>query len=68
LPTDPGPATLRVRIVRGAVPRVRVADPDRDARLVDVPVEVTGDYASATLPPPGTWQLVLVELDPNGTQ
>ena len=36
----PAPATLRIRRVGPALPRVRVADPDRAGRLVDVPVRV----------------------------
>jgi hypothetical protein len=31
--------------------------------LVDVPVELNGDFAYATLPEPYVWQLVLVDLD-----
>jgi hypothetical protein len=40
---------------------VRVADPDADARLIDVEVIVEGDYATAHLPALGVWQVVLVE-------
>lgn len=60
-PGATGAGTLRVRRVGTAVPRVRVADPDGAARLVDVEVAVDGDYATAQLPPVGVWQLVLVE-------
>jgi dextranase len=60
-PGDAGPATLRVRRVGQTVPRVQVADPDREGYLIDVPVTVDGDYAVAQLPPIGVWQLVLVD-------
>lgn len=58
---DTGPGTLRVRRTGDGLPRVRVADPDRAPRLVDVPVTVDGDHAVAQLPAPHVWQLVLVE-------
>ncbi|HEY8281227.1 MAG TPA: glycoside hydrolase family 66 protein [Leifsonia sp.] len=66
-PPDIGAGSLRIRSLAGSVPRVRVADPDRSPRLVDVPVEDGETHVSVALPPPGTWQLVLIELDPNGT-
>lgn len=59
-----GAGTLRVRSVAGAVPRVRVADPDTMPRLVDVPVDLDADAATATLPPVGAWQVVVVDLVP----
>lgn len=62
---DPGQGTLRVRRTGPALPRVRVADPDRSTRLVDVPVTADGDHARAELPPPHLWQLVLIDLDPS---
>ncbi|NYE18197.1 glycoside hydrolase family 66 protein [Microbacterium immunditiarum] len=56
---------LRVRRVRGRMPRVRVADPDGAGRLIDVPVRAEGeDHAVAELPPLRVWQLVAV--DPTG--
>ncbi len=58
-----GESTLRLRVVEGVVPRVRVADPDRSPRLIEVPVSVDGTHATAQLPPPGTWQLVLIDLE-----
>jgi len=61
---DPGAGSLRVRTVRGRVPRVRVADPDAAGHLVDVPLRADGDHVVAELPPLAAWQLVLVELDP----
>ena len=60
-PGDPGDATLRVRRIGQAVPRVQVADPDREGFLIDVPVAVDGDYAVAQLPAFDVWQLVLVD-------
>ncbi|MBN9239222.1 MAG: hypothetical protein BGO97_06000 [Micrococcales bacterium 70-64] len=60
-PGHTGGGTLRVRRLGTAVPRVRVADPDGGARLVDVEVTVDGDYATAQLPAVGVWQVVLVE-------
>jgi dextranase len=60
-PADPGPGLLRVRRTGAGLPRVRVADPDRSPRLVDVPVRADGDHAIAELPPPHLWQLVLID-------
>jgi dextranase len=60
-PRDTGPGVLRVRRTSAGLPRVRVADPDRSARLVDVPVQVDGDHAVAELPAPRVWQLVLID-------
>lgn len=60
-PTDPGKATLRFRLSGTRPPRVRVADPDALGRLVDVHVEIDGDFATAELPPLTVWQLVVVE-------
>ncbi|HEV7185371.1 MAG TPA: glycoside hydrolase family 66 protein [Leifsonia sp.] len=64
---DIGAGSLRIRSVAGSVPRVRVADPDRSPRMTGVPVEIGGTHATVTLPTPGTWQVVLIDLDPNGT-
>jgi dextranase len=63
---DVGPGTLRLRAVAGSTPRVRVADPDRSPRLADLPVHADGTHATVVLPPPGAWQVVLVELEPDG--
>ncbi|MDX6227517.1 MAG: dextranase [Frankiales bacterium] len=63
-PGSPGPGTMRIRRAGPDLPRVRVADPDRQARLVDVEVVADGDFATATLPAPYLWQVVLV--DPAG--
>lgn len=57
-----GAGTLRVRRVGGHTPRVRVADPDRSARLVAVDVVVDGEFATAQLPEPHVWQTVVVDL------
>lgn len=64
-PAAVGPGALRVRRVGTRVPRVRVADPDGTAHLVDVPVRVDPDdaeYALADLPEPSVWQVVVVDL------
>jgi dextranase len=63
-PVQPGRASLRVRRVGDYVPRVRVADPDRLSRLVDLPVVVDGDHATTTLPPLEVWQLLVIDLAP----
>ncbi|WP_223359059.1 glycoside hydrolase family 66 protein [Leifsonia sp. ZF2019] len=67
-PAAVGEGVLRIRTVAGSSPRVRVADPDRSPRLVEVPVDAGATHATVTLPAPGTWQLVLIELDPNGME
>lgn len=59
-----GEGALRVRTVQGRVPRVRVADPDRSARLIDVPVRIEGTHATCELPEPHVWQLIVIDLDP----
>lgn len=56
--------TLRLRRAGDRLPRVRVADPDRQPTLHDVPVTADGNHATATLPPSPVWQLVLVDLIP----
>lgn len=56
--------TLRVRRVGTRTPRVRVADPDGQPSLVDLPVSFIGDHATVALPPLQIWQLVLVDLAP----
>lgn len=60
-PADPGKATLRFRLSGTRPPRVRVADPDAQGRLVDLAVATDGDFATAQLPPLEVWQLVVVE-------
>ncbi|WP_448811317.1 glycoside hydrolase family 66 protein [Agromyces bauzanensis] len=61
-PESPGEGILRFRFVRGRTPRVRYADPDGQARLVDLPIHLDGDVAVVTLPEPNVWQVVHVEL------
>lgn len=61
-PSDVGAATVRFRYVRGRTPQVRVADPDKQQRLTDVPVRYDGDFAVATLPSPHIWQVIHVSL------
>jgi dextranase len=46
------------------MPRVRVADPDETARLMDVEVSLDGDFAVAELPQFAVWQLVVIEVTP----
>jgi dextranase len=65
---DIGEGALRIRAMAGPTPRVRVADPDRSPRLVEVEVESGGTHATAILPPPGAWQMVLIDLDPKEAQ
>lgn len=60
-PVDPGPATLRFRLSGTRTPSVRVADPDGLGRLVDVPMELDADFATAELPALAVWQVVVVE-------
>jgi dextranase len=60
-PTALGQGVLRVRRVGPGLPRVRVADPDRAPRLVDVPVRTDGDFAIADIPEPHVWQVVVVD-------
>ena len=60
-PADPGAGTLRVRRMGVELPRIRYADPDGQARLVDLELTVEGDYVLATLPSPHIWQLILIE-------
>lgn len=62
VPGATGTGQLRFRVVRGRVPRVRVADPDGLPRLVDVDVRTEGDHAVAALPPLNVWQVVHVAL------
>lgn len=61
-PAAIGTGTLRIRRVGEHIPRVRVADPDREGTLRELPVDVTGDRAVVTLPEPHVWQLVLIDL------
>jgi len=62
-PGDPGAGVLRVRRSGSALPSVLVADPDGTGRPTPVPVAPDGEYATATLPPLATWQLVVVDLE-----
>ena len=63
-PGDPGPARLRVRRTGPGLPRVRIADPDRQPRLTDVPVHLDGDHAVAQLPAPHVWQAIVIDPTP----
>jgi dextranase len=51
---------LRFRRTGEGIPRVRIADPDADGRLIDVEVTLHGTHASAQLPEFGVWQLVVI--------
>ncbi|MDQ1554561.1 MAG: dextranase [Microbacteriaceae bacterium] len=59
-----GPGVLRFRRTGDGMPRVRVADPDETARLMDVEVSLDGDFAVAELPKFAVWQLVVIEVTP----
>lgn len=61
-PADVGGGELRFKFIRGRMPRVRVADPDGRARLVEVDVHLDGDHAFAALPALNIWQVVNVVL------
>ena len=61
-PVSPGAGTLRIRLLGPDLPRVRVADPDTNPRLIDVAVSREGNYAIAELPAPTIWLLVLIDL------
>lgn len=65
VPADIGAGTLKIRRAGSAPPRVRVADPDRHPRLIDVEVTLDGDFAHARLPAPHLWQLVLIDPSRN---
>lgn len=56
-----GPGVLTFRRVGTGVPRVRVADPDRQPILIDVPVRREGELAIAELPDLGVWQVVVID-------
>lgn len=54
--------TLAIRPIRGRIPRVHVADPDGAGRLLPVEVVEGPETFTATLPPLGVWQMVVVDL------
>jgi dextranase len=58
------PGVLRMRRAGGGLPRVRVADPDRQPRLRDLPVAVDGDYVRVDVPAPYVWQMLVIDLRP----
>jgi dextranase len=64
-PDDPGLGQLRFRCVSESIPVVKVADPDRSSRLIEVPVTIDGDHAFAALPSMHIWQIVHIDLIPN---
>lgn len=57
-----GPGTLRFKPLHQRTPRVWVADPDAQGRMLPVDVIMEGDICVASLPELGIWQMVLVEL------
>ncbi|NEM92483.1 glycoside hydrolase family 66 protein [Galbitalea soli] len=67
-PVPPGPGTLRFRRVGVGVPRVRAADPDAAGRLIELPVELDGDWATATLPDFTLWLMVVIDPVPEPTE
>lgn len=60
---NPGGATVRMRRMGTGVPRIRWADPDVQPDLVDAAVAIDGDYATAELPAPHRWQIILIDAD-----
>jgi dextranase len=58
-----GIGTLRFRLDGPGRARVRVADPDRSARLTEVTVTRDGDDAVASLPDFETWSVILISQD-----
>ena len=54
--------TLRFRRLGDGMPRVRVADPDAEGRLIEVEVTLEGTHATASLPEFGVWQVVVIDL------
>ncbi len=61
---DPGGATLRVRRMGTGVPLIRWADPDTQPDLIDLHVTIDGDYATAQMPAPCRWQIILIDPFP----
>lgn len=59
---SPGEATLKFRFLKGRMPKVYVADPDRPGHLRPVPVDLHGNYATAELPSLGIWLLIAIDL------
>lgn len=60
-PGNPGLSLLRIRVIKGQVPRVRVASPDFTPRLIELSVSLEGDYAVALLPPLEIWQVIVID-------
>lgn len=61
---DPGPATLRMRRMGTALPRILWADPDLQPELAEAAVAVDGDELTVHLPAPRCWQLILIDPAP----
>ena len=62
---EPAGGVLRVRRAGPDLPRVRVADPDRQAALRDLPVTADGDHATVALPAVHVWQVLVIDLRPS---
>ncbi len=57
-----GQGTVRVsRLFGRELPRIRVADPDAEGRLIDLEVIEDGAHAVAQLPALHAWQLILID-------
>ncbi|MBI3428457.1 MAG: hypothetical protein HY050_00035, partial [Actinobacteria bacterium] len=63
-PGNPGSGVLRARRLKGFIPRVQVADPDSEPKLIAIPFTVDGDFLSAALPPIRIWQMVVIDFLP----
>lgn len=63
---SPGEGVLRFRRVQGQRPRVRVADPDTTADVVDLEAAPEGDHAVARLPRLGAWMVIIIDLLADG--
>ena len=63
-PGATGDGVLRARCLKGLMPRVRVADPDSEPKLIEIPFTVDGDFLKATLPPIRIWQMVVIDFSP----
>lgn len=56
----PQGGTLRFRLSGASAPRVRVADPDAEGRLIELDVVVRGTHATVKLPEFGVWQVIVI--------
>lgn len=56
----PQSGALRFRLGGASAPRVRVADPEAEGRLIELDVVVEGTHATAQLPALGIWQVIVI--------